>query len=266
MTFKAYARGKVYAVRTLWRMAVHLRNWAPVWQAYRSGCPTPVLQFRRGCVLTSTRWDAPVLMLHEIYAEKIYRRCLRSVPEGVVLDIGANIGAVAVDFATQWARLTIHAYEPNPATFESLRQNIEANGLQKRVVSFNEAVAGKVGHFDLWTGVVSVGSGGYMDSPPPCARTVRVASVDLETVFRRVGNQPIYLLKVDVEGAELDIFENARELSFANVQNVAIECHEKLRRGATNVCRSVLGKHGFKQRMYIVSEDAGIAMLYGWRG
>src|SRR5579859_4181856 len=172
MTAQEIVRGKLYAAQTLWYMGLHLNNWADVWRAYRVDAPTPALEFRRGFTLRGGPWDDPIVLLKEIYADRMYRYGLRSNPEGVVVDIGANIGAVAMDFADGWQHLEVHCYEPNPTTFESLHRNIKDNGFSDRVKLFNEAVAGHVGSFDMWTEVMSVAASGYTKEPPPGAKQV----------------------------------------------------------------------------------------------
>lgn len=226
----------------------------------------PVLKFRRGFTLASGKLDSPILLIEEIFDDEIYLRELRSEPEGIVLDIGANIGAVALDFALRWPQLRVHSYEPNPGTFQSLRRNIMENHVSDRVALFNEAVGAKVGTFDLWTEILSVGASGYIREVPPNAKLVSLPCVDLATVFQRLEGKTIFLLKVDVEGAEVDIFENTHGLSFADVRQVAIECHEQVRPGALEVCRGTLDRHGFQCKTLAVAEHAGVYMLYGWKG
>jgi FkbM family methyltransferase len=259
------ANGKMDAAITLWRMRRHLENWAPVWAAYRAGVPVPALQFKRGFTLSSGKFDDPLLMLREIFGEKTYRRYLKSKPEGVVLDIGANIGAVALDFANRWPELTIHSYEPNPTTFEVLKRNVADNGFADQVVLFNEAVAGSPGYFDLWTELMSVAASGYLDEPPPEAKRIQVPCADLAMVFERARGRTIFLLKIDAEGAEADIMQKAATLSFDHVQHLAIECHEQLRPGAMETCTTVMRNFGYRCKSHLVIEQSGIHMLYGWR-
>ncbi len=265
MTLREMANGKMDAAVTLWRMGRHLENWSPVWAAYRAGSTVPPLQFRRGFTLSSGKFDDPLLMLREIFGERTYRRYLKSRPEGVVLDIGANIGAVALDFANRWPELKIHSYEPNPTTFEVLKRNVADNRLGERIVLFNEAVAGSVGYFELWTELMSVAASGYLDAPPAEAKRIQVPCADLATVFERVRGQQIFLLKIDAEGAEADILEKAVNLSFDHVQHLAVECHEQLRPGAMATCTTVMRDFGFRCKSHLVIEQSGIHMLYGWR-
>jgi FkbM family methyltransferase len=223
----------------------------------------PPLQFRRGFTIHHGEWDTPVLMLHEIFSEQMYSRDLRSVPDSVIVDIGANIGAVALDFAEHWPLVEIHSYEPNPQTFQSLSRNVEYNHFGGRVKLFNEAVGACNGTFDIWTGVLSVGCSGYTSEIDPGAKLVRVPCVDLQTVFARIGDRKISLLKIDAEGAEVDILGSG--LSFDSVEHVAVECHDNLTPHALDKCWSILVRHGFECKMKTVAPHAGVSMVLGYK-
>src|SRR5260221_826343 len=68
------------------------------------------------------------LILDEILVDKLYFQEGVSIsPVDIVLDVGANIGVFALCAAKQGAHL--YAYEPIPATFELLEQNINLHGL-----------------------------------------------------------------------------------------------------------------------------------------
>ena len=88
--------GKQHAAKTLYRIWRHLENWDQVWSMYRRNAPLPPLVFRRGFTLHHCQWDCPISLLHEIFADQLYSRCLKTGSSGVVVDIGANIGAVAL--------------------------------------------------------------------------------------------------------------------------------------------------------------------------
>src|SRR5689334_18042003 len=59
-------------------------------------------------------------------------------PGDVVLDIGANHGFFSCRAAQAGA--TVHAYEPDPTTYEFLTENIRANGLERSIVPHRAAV------------------------------------------------------------------------------------------------------------------------------
>jgi 2-polyprenyl-3-methyl-5-hydroxy-6-metoxy-1,4-benzoquinol methylase len=72
------------------------------------------------------------LILDEILVDKLYFQEGVSISPGdIVLDVGANIGVFALGAAKQGAH--VYAYEPVPATFELLQQNIHLHGLDNMV-------------------------------------------------------------------------------------------------------------------------------------
>jgi hypothetical protein len=64
------------------------------------------------------------------------------------------------------------------------------------------------------------------------AGTTRVRGMTIETLMKEVGISSIGLLKLDVEGAEAEIFQNAAWIK--DVQTIAIELHDRIKPG----CRS----------------------------
>jgi FkbM family methyltransferase len=76
------------------------------------------------------------LILSEILVDKLYFQEGVSISRGdIVLDVGANIGVFALCSAKQGAH--VYAYEPIPATFELLQENIHLHGLANIVYPRN---------------------------------------------------------------------------------------------------------------------------------
>lgn len=72
------------------------------------------------------------LILDEILVDKLYFQEGVSISPGdIVLDVGANIGVFALCAAKQGAH--VYAYEPIPASFKLLQQNIHLHGLDNMV-------------------------------------------------------------------------------------------------------------------------------------
>ena len=184
----------------------------------------------------------------------------------MVIDIGANIGAAVLDIASRCKGAEIHAYEPNPAACRTLVRNLKENAIHSRVTVYEEAVTKSCDGLQMWVDVISVGCSGYLTKAPnPSARLIDVASVDLDTVIGRCGGREIALLKIDAEGAEVDILEGARANSLDSVRQVAVEYHEGILPGAAARCRTALLRHKFECSVLPNHDHPGIGMVYGWR-
>lgn len=259
MTAREWLHGKHHAVLTLGRMMRWLTNWREVWSSYRGQRALPPLKFRHGFTLYHGQHDSPVALLHEVFGERQYRRHIRGALEGVMIDLGANIGAVTIDWARQSPNLRVHAYEPNPSTNSILRHNIEANGLAGQVTVHHEAVGREAGEMSIWTNVHSMIVTGYSDAPPrEGAVATRVPLVDLNEVVRRAGGGPVAFLKMDTEGAEADTLESATPATLQVIAQVILEYHEVRCPGALARCRKVLEDAGFRCLVQPINPTQGL--------
>jgi FkbM family methyltransferase len=112
-------------------------------------------------------------------------------------DVGANIGVYTVGAARRGAMVV--SYEPNPRVAALLRRNIGLNGVEDRV-TVSEAAVGAV-HGELLLSPIGVLDVAARIDP---AGSVRVRSVTLDG--------PFDVVKIDVEGYELEVLEGARAL------------------------------------------------------
>ena len=133
-----------------------------------------------------------------------------------ILDCGANIGISVLNYTRRFPRARIKAFEPDPAICRVLRKNLALNGAGD--VQVVEAAA--------WTrnGDVAFRShgtdGGRIDQNASQSGGVRVATVDLRDYL----NEPIDLLKLDVEGAEYELVDHVRD-AMTSVASLVLECH-----------------------------------------
>ena len=198
-------------------LARQLENWDAVWSAYEHGAPVPALQFRDGRAFHHGPRDAPVFLFLEIFANRCYSRLAPARASGPIVDIGANIGAFTLEAAVRYPDVLIHAYEPDPVSRNVLRKNVSANGLAGRVTIWPDAVAASDGMLEFHQSGASLESGAHASGGPG----IRVPSVSLATVIERLGG-PAGLMKIDAEGAEVEMLEAA---SIAPAAHIVGEFH-----------------------------------------
>jgi FkbM family methyltransferase len=222
-----------------------LSNGPAVWKAHRAGSALPPFHFRNGLVLLHGDGDAPLFLLFEIFANRCYRRRLAAMQsEGAVIDIGANIGAFTLDCAMRFPTARLEAYEPNPAAFRMLKENIAANRLEHRVRAYPEAVGRACGALELWGSGRSITATAYphsadrVDSPTVCPM------IDLRTAVSRTSGT-VAVVKLDAEGAEADILEGGLEVLRAAAQFVG-EYHADRVPDVIERCRSAFEQSRFE--------------------
>lgn len=265
MTAAEWSYGKYYAIRMLVSMIAWFDNWREVWLSYRSGAEIPHLRFRRGFVLHHRPEDQVLLQFFEVFRDKNYRRYITEPRFGTMVDIGANIGAVSLDWATRLQGIRIHAYEPHPGTFAMLRENVDANHEAPCIATYQEAVGGRTGTLVLRTGGSSMENSAYGSST--AARKldeIGVTMVSLDMVIERCsGDGPIGLVKIDAEGAEADILEGAHPETLKEIRQFVIEYHDGLCPNALARCERVLADAGFRCATPPARPSQGL--LYAWR-
>lgn len=247
-------RPKLWALRALWRMFWHLRNWREVWAAYRATQPLPALRFRRGFVLNHGPADDPILLLHTVFARSEYG-ALNAGHSRYLVDIGANIGSVTLDRVSRDPGVIVDAYEPNPLTFDTLSRNIHENGFASRVRVFPDAVAGRDGAVVLWTGESSVLSS--ISASDAGGMSVSVPSISLDRAIGRTGATGL-AVKIDAEGAEVEMLESASETTLAAIEEIALEYHDSIVPQARVRCEVILTRAGFMCHTMAFSADQGI--------
>lgn len=246
------------AVKDIARYNRHLTNGTDVWlKRKQKQKPLPPLRFRNGFTWFHGTQDQPILLFREIFIDRFYEP-LRALPDAVVLDIGANIGAVTLFWAEGRRDIRFHAYEPNPESFAALRKNIDANGLSSQIIAHPEAIGGARGEVNLWVDVPTTLATSYGEAPAEGARKIPVPMITLDDAWERTGRSPIWMLKIDVEGAEGDILEAASDAVLASVSNACIEWHDNIVPGVRQRCLKRLEEAGFSFHTRTHPWDEGI--------
>lgn len=143
-----------------------------------------------------------------------YREFKRGVAAGgVVFDVGANLGAYTLLFG-QWVGGggRVFAFEPAPEARRGLERHVALNGLGDRIEVRAEAVAGAPGVARFR----AAGPRGDNRIVRPDAATndptgggIDVVTTSIDAFCRERDLRPDFI-KVDVEGAELDVLQGAR--------------------------------------------------------
>ncbi len=135
----------------------------------------------------------------------------------LILDCGANIGFSVLHYKDRYPKSRIIAFEPDPQFVPLLRRNLERNGAgDVRIVDAAVWVEdGKA----KWHSEGIDGSR-LAKSESELQSGVMVRTVDLAKYI----DQPIDLLKMDIEGDEYQVIPHLGNL-LGNVRNICVECH-----------------------------------------
>ena len=154
--------------------------------------------------------------------------------------MGANYGDTAIWWAKSYGSKVI-AFEPLVDVYQELIENIKLNDVE--VVAYNVAVGNG--------GEISGNSNGHMFS---LGGDTKIKTVKLDDYsFNRVD-----LLKIDVEGFEIEVLQGAKITITRHRPKIIIETHSKNLR---KVCHEFLSSLGYSLRLEgrtVVSKNPGM--------
>jgi FkbM family methyltransferase len=139
--------------------------------------------------------------------------------DGVVLDLGANVGAFSLWALSRWPKCEVVAFEPHPGNADMWRANLADE--RRRAVIDERAVYNAMGEVSLYPGGPNCGCASLWCGPEQQEESsaITVRMLDAGELGRA------QFLKLDTEGAERVILQRYRHLD--DVRGVALEWHSQ---------------------------------------
>lgn len=220
---------KLYRLKRLIKEIKYLKNnflnWDDIIKRAINGKVSRELSHRNGLVFRSNNMNT-LSIFKEIFIKKVYTNNLVDIQENdVVFDIGANIGVFSL-FASTIKGTQVYAFEPHPANFKQLEENVSINNL-KQINSFNYAIGLKNEKRFMFEGTIPGGHKlSYDKSLEPSGGDIEVEMVSIESMMDSLQIDNIDFLKLDCEGAEGEIIKSLGAEGLKKIQKVAIEFHD----------------------------------------
>lgn len=199
----------------------------------------------------------------EIVRNDTYGASLADLPaDALVVDVGANVGVFSLFVKSLLPAASVLAFEPAPAVFEALLRNLErhgAEGVHTSAVALGKE-AGETA-FTYYPGLPSNSTSHPEDKEAARAAMaarigreptdllltgveITVRTERLSAALRRHGvERPVDLLKIDVEGAELEVLQGVDAVDWPRIRRVAAEVEDV--HGRLEAFRRELTDHGF---------------------
>ena len=183
--------------------------------------------------LTSRYLDHPVFarrgttdltVFDQIFVEREYR-CLDHLSGlKTIIDLGANCGFSSSYLLSRFPESRLIAVEPDEGNFEALQRNLAAYG--DRAMAMKGAVWSHCTELSFKAETTSPGNewGRRMTGDAP-ATALRVKAWDIPTIMQAARFERIDLLKMDIEGAEAEIFSASSLDWIDRVGSMVIELH-----------------------------------------
>lgn len=175
-----------------------------------------------------------VMVFEQIFLSEEMDFSMRSVPK-LIIDAGANIGLSSIYLSRKFPKARIVALEPEAENFELLKRNVKA---YPNVVPVNQALWSSASTVQIVDR--SVASWAFQVQMVTSKSEGAVISTSVAELVREFG--AIDLLKMDIEGSELEVLSHGTDRWVSSVGMIAVELHDRFQPGCSEALASLLEK------------------------
>lgn len=180
-----------------------------------------------------------------VYQSYEFARKWRGV--NVVIDAGANVGMSACYFSTLFPEARIISIEPESGNFKQLVKNTaplkNVTPLQKALWKNDGVLTIDGSSNETWSFKVND------DDVQSNESAVKIAAVSIDSLVSQFNFEYIDILKIDIEGAEYDLFSENYESWLPRVKYIMIELHDGYKKGCSTAVMKALAKFNFSIRL-----------------
>ncbi len=158
----------------------------------------------------------------------------------VIIDAGANIGLASAYFANQYPGARIIAIEPEASNYQMLKKN---SALYKNVSPVKAALWNKDGELHVKDN--GNGEWAFTVSSDEEESREKVQAVSIPYLMQAYEIPAIDILKIDIEGAEKELFTSNYENWLPFVRVLVIELHDQYKQGCSRQFFETISKYQF---------------------
>lgn len=164
-----------------------------------------------------------IFAIEDVYIHEVYDLPFKPLKGFTVVDVGASVGDYTVKLASEVGENgLVIAIEPNPVNYRFLKYNVKKQKL-KNVIPLRIAIM-------EYNGEVKISlAGGSSSTVTHANEGIGVPCRTLDNVMDGLGIKRIDLVKIDVEGAELNVLKGIRSTSVERFAIAAYHATEEVK-------------------------------------
>jgi FkbM family methyltransferase len=199
------------------------------------------------------KYPTDLIVVKEIWEENVYEVSPERFNKGgVVVDLGANIGSFSIYAASFGA--TVYAVEPEPNNINALKRNIEINNMEEKIFVLPYAIGDSKG-----TAVIddNGGDSSIKDGKPGTV----VELMPLDNMFSLYNLDEVDVMKIDIEGSEVETILGASRETLNKCKYIAIEFDVRTGKSMGDIVVKLSETHHVRT---MGSWERG-GMIFAWR-
>lgn len=151
------------------------------------------------------------------------------VPDAVIFDVGANIGAITLPLARRHPCAQLHSFEPTYYALEKLRRNLELNPTLAARVTVNPCFIGSTSGttheaqaYASWRLDDTTGNEVH-DTHFGLKMEATVTRISLDDYMAAKEIPQVHLIKIDTDGHEFEVLAGAQKLIANSRPRIVLE-------------------------------------------
>ncbi|MGE3914221.1 MAG: FkbM family methyltransferase [Hyphomicrobiaceae bacterium] len=173
-------------------------------------------------VVDQTDYIGRELIGRKTYEPETISLCCKILANGgTFFDVGANLGLYTVALSNN-ENVEVHSFEPDFTNYQFLLRNVSLNA-RRNVKTYNFALSSTPGLIDIHL-PCATNRGSVRIANGRDAEAAVVATSTVDAVMRHASIPRLDLMKIDVEGHELEVLRGATLSGDASPKHIIVEC------------------------------------------
>jgi FkbM family methyltransferase len=159
-------------------------------------------------IIFPVKWGRYFAATYELENYQYLKQKLK--PDGVFLDVGAHLGLFSIAASKILKNGKVYAFEPTNSTFKVLSKILQFNNC-KNVEAFQAAVSNKNGEIEFYNGIEDGSNANSIVNKDEVKNkfSTKVKTLTIDAFCEEHIIKPSFI-KIDAEGAELDVLRGAK--------------------------------------------------------
>jgi FkbM family methyltransferase len=195
-----------------------------------------------GKKLTIRDGNSDIRVFKQIFIDEVYNFFPDQFEPKIIIDAGANVGFSPIWFKRMFPKSKVLAIEPEKENFKVLSKNI--SGIQG-ITALENALWFE--QTSLTISNPSSDSWGFRLNTADSCNENRIETITIQNLITKYSIDQIDLLKIDIEGAEYELFKYESDTWLPYVKMIMIEVHNQYKPGCSSLIDSVVLPLGFSK-------------------
>lgn len=184
--------------------------------------------------------SSDIATFYQVLFNLEYQLTIKEEPS-VIIDLGANIGLASVFFLNKYPNSIVIAVEPEKSNFDCLLKNTKE---YTNIIAYNNGIWNKNANLEIKSS--ELGSWAFYVNEVEKEIPNSVKAISINQIIENHSLKQIDILKIDIEGSEIELFSSNYETWLPITRMIIIELHDWMREGCAKQFFTTLVKYNFQ--------------------